>query len=455
MKSKSLIAIAGTALVAGAAWYISHVRAPETDVGTPPLFPDLVTRVNDVKRVEIDSRSNKTVLVGDGAAWRIENRDGYPARFEDVKRTILALGELKIIEPKTKLPEMYTHIGVEDVAADGSNSMQVTLKDASGQSIAALIVGKERASTSGPIKAARYVRKAGEAQSYLVEGELTLSADALSWTDRSLLSVPAARIREVLIEHPGKDPVRISRQKAADIDLTLDGVPTGHKVRSTATVTSLASALEELRFDDVRASTSVAFPADAVVTTLKGFDGLVARVRTATVDGKTYSQLAFDFDPAAVTADAGEIAKPAEVPELPVADGEDKPEPKTEEDKPAQSVADEVKALNERVQNWVFVLPDYKQAMLSKTLDDLVAKIELAKPAEPVAPPPDPLTVEHFDEQGRPIPPPAGAPPAPGSMPVMPPGEMPANAPETPASPDASAPPAEPPPGAAAAPEAQ
>ncbi len=449
MKSKSLIAVAATLLVAGAAWYVSHLRAPETDVGTPPLFPDLASRVNDVKRVEIGSRANHTVLVGDGAAWKIENRDGYPAKFEDVKRTILALGELKIIEPKTRLPEMYTHIGVEDVATEGSKSTQVTLKDASGGAIASLIVGKERAASSGPIKAAHYVRKAGEEQSYLVEGELSLPSDPLSWTDRALLSVSAARIREIVIEHPGKDPLRMSRQKATDIDLGLDGVPTGYKVRSTATVTSLASVLEELRFDDVRASNNVTFPADAIVTTLKGFDGLIARIRTATVDGKTYSQFAFDFDPAAVTADAAEIAKQPAIPELPLPGGEDKAGGAAEAAKPAQSVAEEVRGLNERVQNWVFVLPDYKQAMLTKTMDDLVAKVELQKPAGPVAPPPDPLTVEHFDEQGRPIPPPPAAAPDPGSLPEMPPGGPPTATPETPPTP--AAPPAD----AAAAPDPQ
>ncbi len=447
MKSKSLIAVAATLLVAGAAWYVSHLRAPETDVGTPPLFPDLASRVNDVKRVEIDSRANRTVLTGDGAAWKIENRDGYPARFEDVKRTILALGELKIIEPKTRLPEMYTHIGVEDVATEDSKSTQVTLKDASGGTIASLIVGKERAASSGPIKAAHYVRKAGEEQSYLVEGELSPQSDPLSWTDRMLLSVPAARIREIVIEHPGNDPLRMSRQRAADVDLGLDGVPTGYKVRSTATVTSLASVLEDLRFDDVRAGSNVTFPADAIVTTLKGFDGLIARVRTATVDGKTYSRFAFDFDPAAVTADAAEIAKQPAVPELPLPGGEDKADGATAAAEPAQSVAEEARGLNERVQNWVFVLPDYKQAMLTKTMDDLVAKVEIQKPAGPVAPPPDPLTVEHFDEQGRPIPLPPAAAMAPGSPPEMPPGGPSTATPQTP--PASAAPPAD----AAAAPD--
>jgi hypothetical protein len=405
MKSKTLLAVAGTAVIVGAAWYISHLRAPETNVGTPPLYPDLIARVNDIKRVEIESPLTKTVLSGEGNVWRIENRDGYPARFEDVKPMILAIGELRIIEPKTRLPEMYPHIGVEDVSAEKSTSTQITLKDAAGTSIAALIIGKERAAGSGPIKSARYVRKGGDPQSYLVEGALNVSADPLSWTDRQLLSIPAARIREVSILRPGEPAVEIRREKPEDIDLTLRDIPPGFKAKAAATVTSLASALEELRFDDVRARTSVNWPADATVTTLRGFDGLVATVKSATIDNRQYAQLEFAFDPAGVTVDAEtqSNSKPEGAPDLPVPGAEANTDAPEQEMK--LSVAEEVKALNQRVQNWVYVLPEYKQSMLTMTLDNLIAKQEAAKPAEPLPPPPDPLKVERFDEQGKALPP--------------------------------------------------
>lgn len=409
MKSKTLLAVVATVLMAAAASYISHVRAPVTDVGTPPLYPDLLARLNDVQRVEIETKAGKSVLVGSKDGWTIESRDHFPARFEDIKRAIVSIGELKIIEPKTKLPEMYTHIGVEDPGAEGSKSTQVTLKDGAGQVIAALLVGKQRAVSTGPIKAARYVRRAGEPQSWLVEGDLQIPADALEWTDRQLLTVPANRINEVRIEHAGKPAVRMSRQKVADIDLTLDGVPSGYKVRSGATVTSLGAVLEDLRFDDVRAASALAWPADSTRTTLRGFDGLVAEINTATIDNRKYSRLSFRFDPAGVTPEAANIPKEEQIPELPMP-GSDSRQTAGAEKK--VSVEDEVKALNARVEGWAFVLPDYKQQMLTRTLDDLVQKQEVAKEA-PMPPPQDPLTVEHFDAEGNPIPGPApGAPPA-------------------------------------------
>jgi hypothetical protein len=455
MNSKTLLATVATLIVALAAAYISHVRAPETDVGTPPLFPDLQSRVNDVKRVEIHSHALDTVLVSDANGWKIENRDGYPAKFEDIKRTIVALSELKTIEAKTKEPEMYPHIGVEDVSAEGSKSTQLTLKDAAGKPIADLIVGKERASTTGPLKAAHYVRKVSDPQSWLVEGELNLPTDTLGWTNRQLLSVASNRIRDIVIDHAGKDKVHASRQRPTDSSLGLDEIPTGYKLRSESIVTSLGTVLEELRFDDVRAASKLQWPADSTVTTLRGFDGLVATITTATIDNRKYSRIAFNFDQAGVSPEAANIPKPEEIPELPVPGAENK-DKKTE--KPATpSVADEVKALNARVEGWAFVLPDYKQSMLTRSMDDLVAKQELAKPVTPPTPPPDPMTVERFDASGKLIPASPNAAPPPLNSDAMPPAAAPPDAAPAASGPPANAqpeatPPAEPP-SAAAQPE--
>ncbi|MFO1435282.1 MAG: DUF4340 domain-containing protein [Gammaproteobacteria bacterium] len=443
MKSKTPLAIAATLAVAIAAAYISHIRAPETDVGTPPLFPDLQSHINDVKLVEIHSRALDTVLVGDASGWKIENRDNYPAKFEDIKRTVVALGELKTIEAKTKEPELYPQIGVEDVSAEDSKSTQLTLKDAAGKAIADLIIGKERASTSGPIKAARYVRKAGDPQSWLVEGELNLPIDTLGWTDRQLLSVASNRIREIVIDTPGKARVQASRQRPTDSELGLDQIPTGYKLRSASIVTSLGTVLEELRFDDVRAVSSLQWPTDSTVTTLRGFDGLVATINTATIDNKKYSRIAFSFDQGRRIAGSREYSKAGGDLELPVPGSENK-DKKTE--KPATpSVADEMKALNARVDGWAFVLPDYKQSMLTRTMDDLIAKQELMKPKTPPVPPPDPLTVEHFDKNGKPIPvSPGEAMPMPMPSPnadAMPPEAMPPDAaPSATEQPDAAPP---------------
>lgn len=400
MNKKTLGFIVITVGVVAAAWYITGIRAPQTEVGTPPLFPELSARLNEVTRVEIRSRAGEVVLARESDAWVIDNRDRYPAPFEKVKRTVLDVADLKVVEPKTSRTEMYSRLGVEDVEAGGSASTLVTLKDGGGRTLAALLVGKAReGGPGGVLKHARYVRRSGEPQAFLVEGELEVPADPMAWTDRELMDIASTRIREIGIEHPATPAVVIRRDRPEDVDLKLHYIPAGFKPKSTAGVTSLATALQELRFDDVRARAAIAWPAAATVTTLRGFDGLVAKVSSAEIDGRRYAAFEFDFDPTGVTAAATDPAPAADEPPVaPVPPQGDRPQGATAT---KTSVAEEVKALNARLGQWVYVLPDYKQGMLTRTMDDLIAKIEEQK--APPATPPDPLKVERFDEQGNPI----------------------------------------------------
>jgi hypothetical protein len=399
-----LLPLTTVLIVAAAAW-VAYWRAPSTDVGTPPLLPALAAHINEVTQVEISSRLNKTLLKRDGDRWLIENRDDYPAIFENVKSVIVGLVELKILEPKTRKPDLYPRLGVEDVQSEKSASTLIALKDAQGQNLAAVILGKPReGGDEGPLAHSRYVREQGQEQSFLVKGALEVSTDPMIWAKRDLMDIRGSRIREVTIEHPG-DPggqpaVIARRNKPEDIELGLQDIPDGYIPRSVSVVTSLSTALEESRFDDVRARHALNWPQQMVVTTLRTFDGLTAIVRVAEIDGRKYA--AFEFN-----ADAQAASTP--VPETetapPVIAPEGTPAPAGEtQNKAGPTVAEQAVALNAQVHEWAYVLPDYKFDMLTRTKDSLIT--EKKKPAAPTPPSPvqDPLKVEHFDENGKLIP---------------------------------------------------
>lgn len=403
-----------TFLIVAAAVWVAYLRAPSTDVGTPPLLPALAARVNEVTRVEIVSRLNKTLLRRDGDRWLIENRDDYPAVFENVKSAIVGLAELKILEPKTRKPELYPRLGVEDVQSEKSASTLITLKDTQGRNLAAVILGKPReGGDEGPLAHSRYVREQGQEQSFLVQGALAVSADPTTWMKRDLMDIRGGRVREVNIEHPsdpaGQPGVSARRNKPEDIELSLQDVPEGYIARSVSVVTSLSTVLEELRFDDVRARRTLNWPQQTVVTTLRTFDGLNAVTRIAEIDGRKYAAFEFNAD-----AQAANTPVPAAETAPPIITAAGTPAPANPVgNKPAPTVAEQAAALSAQVREWAYVLPDYKFDMLTRTKDSLIA--EKKKTA---APPPlvkDPLKVEHFDENGKLIP---EKPPAP--LPVNP-----------------------------------
>jgi hypothetical protein len=404
MSKKTPLFVLITLVLVTAAWYVVRQRAPETEVGTALLFPDLAGRVNDIATIELKSGTRSVTLAREGQAWVLADRDRYPAVYERVKRLVLNVAELRTIEPKTSRPDSYARIGVEDVDQAGATSLLLTLKDGTGAPVAALLVGREReGGATGALQHARYVRRAGEAQAYLATGELDASAEAMDWTDRLLADIQASRIREITIEHPGEPPVRLHRDKPETVDYTLADIPAGHRPKAVASLSGLATTFEQLRFDDVRAA-AAAWPQEQTVATLRGFDGLIAKARSVVIDGRTWVKLEFAFDPAGVTA---ALPAAAEIPTLPLPPREGEPPADAKPAPPAApSVADEVKALNERVGPWIYALPEFKLDMLTKTMAGLIAKIE--EPKAPPATPPDPLTVEQFDSQGRllPAPPP-------------------------------------------------
>ena len=126
MKSAKHIAlVVVTVVIVGLAWKVSQDKAPQTDVVRNALYPELLERVNEVGRIELRSSAHNTVLVRSGERWQIENKDNYEAIASNVKRALLQVADLLIVEAKTRSSERYARLGLSDLDqedAEGSVS---------------------------------------------------------------------------------------------------------------------------------------------------------------------------------------------------------------------------------------------------------------------------------------------------------------------------------------------
>jgi len=361
-----------TLTVVAAAFFTQERNVPETEIRTTPVFADLLERVNEVSKIEIKSKTDQTVLVKRGATWEVENRGHFPALFEKVKGAVVSLAELQVMEGKTANKELYSKLGVEDPAGEAAASRLVTLHGTDGQALASLIIGNPSKGKS----AGTYVRLPDKPQALLVKGSLDVPANPMEWLIKDVAHIPSERIREVVIRKPGQALVRVYKSDPKDEDYTLDALPKGHKVKSQLTVNSLATTVEYLRFDDVAPRSDLKLPADATVTTLRTFDGLVAVIKSAIVKDKTWASVEFSFDAEAAKKAAANTAKKT-------ASGDSKADANTEgkTKPPAPSVAEEVKALSEKSIHWAYVLPSHKGELLTKTVAALTTKEEKTKPS--------------------------------------------------------------------------
>jgi hypothetical protein len=404
--------------LAGLAVWIDARRAPESPSAKSALFPGLAERINDVARIEVTGHDTHTVLVraAAGEGWVVESQGGYPARFSDVKQAAVAVAGLRILERKTTKPGLYPRLGVEDPQTTGAKSVRLDLANAAGQPLAALVVGHPREMEGGAGGArerdgggarALYVRRAGEAESLLVEGELTLSADPLAWMETGLFDIPAERVSAVEIAYPDGQRLTLARQGDA---LALGEGPPGFVPKTTAGLTTLASAAAGVRFEEVRAAAKAPLPkAGRMVMTVKTVDGLVVTGESANLEGKGLTQFRFAFDealaqasapaPATAAAAAATAAAPAAAPAA-AATGHKPGEPpataaaaaaagKPTETSPAEKPAapgakpkvtprkpEEVKAeiarLNQATQGWLYRLPDFQREVWTKPLAELL-----------------------------------------------------------------------------------
>lgn len=375
-----IFALVTLVVIVGAIFAAKH-RAPQTTQQKAVFLPGLRDHVNDVAIVQLEGKGHTLTLERrDGAHWTLKQADGYAVPLDHVRKVIVGAAELRALDPKTSNPELYSRLGVEDPAAHGANSVLLTFEDAAGKSLAALIVGQTRKSSAPGDQPGLYVRHAGEAQAWLVEGQIDLSMEASHWFDRDLFSIPDERVRDITISRGGQVDVHLQRAHRHD-DITLMNLPDGKSMPSAVVLSPLGTELEDVFADNVRKSDNVRFTDAAAHTTVRTFDGLVAEITAEKIGDELLAAFAFSYDAAGVV--------PEDKPEKMTGDGKDAAAADAPVAAPADAqkpadVEKEAHDLNAKVSGWVYVIPRFKFDLFTKSMDTLLRTVP--KPGD--APPP-------------------------------------------------------------------
>ena len=408
MHSKILrLAIVAAVALVIAIW-VGNSRTPKNEVaGVEPAVPGLEAGLNEVDRVRIVGAGDATIATlerGEGG-WIVVEK-GYAADVAKVRELLLKLSNAKLVEPKTTVEASYPKLGVEDVSAKEAKGVRLEIEGLAQP--AKLLVGNYNARAGD----GTFVRRAGEPQSWLASGNLTVDKEAANWLDRDLLDVSSSRIAEVRITSGGKT-LRVFKSESSAPNYQVADVPKGRELSSEFVANGLASVLAGLRFDDVLKADTVE-PGDAKVFAVeyRTFEGVVIDARAWERDGKHYATFDARLDEAAANAwidsmqakaAADHAQRGAAVPAADAAEGEGegatgdvtatadtapaKPEPASAaaveaplavtdpaKDRAEQlaKLAEEVSTLDAKFEGWAFVLPNYKFANMNKTLDDLL-----------------------------------------------------------------------------------
>ena len=379
MNQKTLIGLAVAALFAIViAIVVNHANRPQSEAGgekeTAYLVPALKDHVNDVDKVVITGAESKPVatLTRGANGWSVAEKNGFAADTGKLREFLLKLADAKLVEQKTSSKEKYAALGVEDVADKDAKSVEIELGGL--QKPVKVIIGN--ANQHG----GTFVRRAGEAESWLASGSFSVDKKTDSWLRKDLTDIAATRIASIDITRPDGKTVRLAKAAEGDANFKLADVPKGREAGSDYAINGPASTLGGLRFDDALPAKDAPPAEKPLKARFATFDGLIVDVTAWDKDGKDYAQFSASEDEKTASAHvdatlakakSDEATKPADAKaETSAAD------PAKERDAKLAVLKKEADDLNARFKDWTFVLPAYKYAAINKAPDDFLKPLE-------------------------------------------------------------------------------
>ena len=343
-----------------------------------PAFPALRENPDAVAKVVLTTPEGSFTLVREtGDRWSALERFGYPVEKDQVRALIVALADMRLIEAKTRLPERYGRLEVEDVDAEDAKSRLLRVESADGKVLAEAIFGKQQHRLTGDQAAGTYLRVPGETQSWLASGGVAIDGEVASWLDDEIVDLDGKRIGRIEIR-PESGPGYVVQRDAAGEPLQLADLAEDETAKAGADLDRLAAAFADLRFEDVKPRRELAWPDAHHTASATTLDGVELTVQLAKIDGEPWAIFDARQIDAVAPAPSAEPATGDEVAGTPAVEGTEAVEIGEEAALEGESAADTAPLtageINERVQSWAYKVStfvfDRLTAPRSDWLDD-------------------------------------------------------------------------------------
>jgi len=200
LRNTLILAVVGiAALFAG--WQFgmpSHGGGQKAIAPGTLVFPGLAAQLQAAETLSITTKGRTMTLVRKDGIWGIAERGGYRAQQDRLRELLTGLTELRVTEARTADPEQYDRLGVGDPNKPVTTANLIRLLGPGDKLIAELIVGHRRVRTAGNVPESIYIRRVGEAQSWLAEGRLPVDADPQLWFEREIANIRKEQVASIV-----------------------------------------------------------------------------------------------------------------------------------------------------------------------------------------------------------------------------------------------------------------
>ncbi|MDX1513300.1 MAG: DUF4340 domain-containing protein [Gammaproteobacteria bacterium] len=312
-----------------------------------PVFPDLLSAVNQVQSIRVTSGGKTFSLKQVGGDWVAPDRFDHPADADKVHSLLVGAAGMTRVEPKTGKSELYPKLGLGDPANETSPAVAFVLEGDGGETIASWITGNTGPAKADPEASEIYVRIPDDPQAWLVEGKLPRDVKLVDWLDRSISSVDRKRVHQVRVRHRDGEEVVVRKEAYEETDFLLSDMPGDMDVNGQWRINDIGRAFSNLELEDVSPRSSL--PEDAsprLEAIMQTFDGLEVILSLYQVGEQSVAVLAARFDQGLRVDSQAKID--------------------------VDTVRGEADGLNAKWRRWVYTLPDFKADHLAQKRDTLL-----------------------------------------------------------------------------------
>ncbi|MEX2311776.1 MAG: DUF4340 domain-containing protein [Rhodospirillales bacterium] len=305
------------------------------------VFPTLLDNAESVKEMTVIQNGTSLTFVRDADRWTLRDSGNYPVHTKLVTKLVFTLSNMEFLEQKTDKPERYSSLDLGDPSKEGSKSKQVILKDASGNVMADLIVGRANGFLPESTTGGMYVRRPGETQTWLVRGLTDIGNEPRSWLVREIVDIKPERVSHVDVTQPDGEKLIVTPKSGEAGAFVFANMPEGMVLKSEYAPRNIAAVLNSFVLNDVRRSADVDLdPAQAYVADYLTTDGIKVVLRVWYKDKQPY-----------MTVEAAYVG-----------------------DKPDSDAAKQAAAIAERTRGWTYIIPEYQYEQLAKKMSEVTEK---------------------------------------------------------------------------------
>jgi hypothetical protein len=347
MKPGTFYAFAGltaAAVVAAGIAVSTQTEITSLTAGTDPAFPKLTENVNNVAKIEIRNVKSEFSMTLAGDDWGLDQKDGYRVEFQKVKSAIVNLSNFKLIEKKTADAERYERLELNDPSDADAKSRRIVMKDAKGDVLADVVIGKLNPNLFGTGGAGTYIRRADEKASWLARGQVELGEEPNNWMARQIVNYGQETVRRVVVANPEGAEIILAKSDAKDPNFTIENLPAGRAIKNKDEADPLAGVMWRMMFDDVQKAEKQEWPEKPWVAYYSVWDGFTVRIETAKIGEDFWGRFS-----AKVDEDVSDAEKKA-------------------------SAEKTVAEINDRTKGWTYMLTAGDSEKLTSKMEDYLAK---------------------------------------------------------------------------------